>query len=192
MPGTVIGKVMLQGYPGSFARNSDCIIAARMVRNVAGDSGPSFGDPCVLVGSGTASINNTFQSVADYIAAARTNETFAMAVFAGVAVREVKTYETYSANMPSTGVYLPATLADVIERGSVVVVCNYGTPIAGGPVFVRTDTGAYAGVIGGFETGTSGDTDGATRVEITNAFWTTGLKDANNVCELTLVTRNLP
>lgn len=193
MPGTVIGVKMNQGYPGTFARNADCIIASRMVRNVAGDNGPNFGDPCVLIGSASAADNNTYQSVADFIAATRTAGTFTAALFAGIAVREVKTYQTYTVQpaggMPAIGGYLPGTPCDVLERGSASVVCNAGTPVAGGAVYLRIAAGTV-GVVGGFEY--RADTDSGKCVLLTNALWTTGLMDANNVCEMTILSRNLP
>ena len=194
MPGTAIGIRMNQGYPGTFSRNGDCIVNARMARTVTGDSGPSFGDPVVLIGSAAAADNNTYQSVADYVNAARTNGTFTAALFAGVAVREVKTYTTFtvqpSGEMGGIGGYSPGTPCDVLERGSVSVVCQYGTPVAGGAVYVRVAMGTGGSVIGGFEY--RADTDTSTCVLLTNAKWATGLMDANKVCELTIMNRNLP
>jgi hypothetical protein len=189
MPGTVIGQSMNLGYPGTYARNADCIISTRNVRTVTGDVGPSFGDPCVLIGSSDAA-NNTYQSVADFINSARTNGTFTAALFAGVAVREVKTFQSYLANMPTIGVYSPGQPCDVLERGSVSVVCNVGAPVAGGAVYIRIASGTTpAGyVIGGFEYRT--DTDSAACVLLTNCEWTTGNIDSNKMCELTIKSRN--
>jgi hypothetical protein len=157
-----------------------------MVKNVIGDSGPSFGDPMVL------NTDNTIQSVADFIAAARTNGTFTAALFLGVAVREIKTYEIYSASMPAVGGYAINSMADVLERGSISVICRVGTPVAGGAVYVRIAAGSEPSgyVIGGFEYRADTDTDSC--VLVTNAKWTTGLMDTNRVCELTILTRNLP
>lgn len=180
MPGKVIGTEMYVGFPGSFARNGDCVIAARTV--LATDSaGPDFGAPVVL------NSDNTISDVAVFIAG---GGTLAMATnFLGVAAREVKTAQTY---YPTATIdeYLPGMPADVIERGSVCVICKVGTPTAGGVVYIRnTLNGAIpAGVVGGFEA----SADGGNTTEITNARWSTGKMDANGVAEITLLTRNLP
>lgn len=186
MPGKAIGIQMNVGFPGTFARNADCIIASRMVKNVTGDSGPSFGDPCVL------NTDNTYQSVADFIAAGRTAGSFTAALFAGVAAREVKTYQSYSANMPQIGGYAINQLADVIERGTVAVVCNVGSPTAGGAVYVRitANSGVAGSVVGGFEF--RADDDSGKCILLTNCKWATGLIDSNKVAELAILTRNMP
>ena len=193
MPGTVIGISMNQGYPGTYSRNSDCIISNRLVRNlyVATDVGPSFGDPVILIGNGTSGDNNTVQSVADFVAAAGASGTFTASLFLGVAVREIKTFTSYTANMPTVGGYLPNQPCDVLERGSASVICRVGTPVAGGSVYIRIATGsAPAGyVIGGFEYRT--DTDSSSCVLLSNSYWTTGLMDSNKVCELTIAVRNV-
>ena len=185
MPGKVIGVSMNVGYPGSFARNSDCVIVSRLVKVVTGDTGVHFGDPVIL------DITNTVQAVSDFIAAP-TSGTFLATLFLGVGVREVKTYQTYAANMPDVGLYAPGQSCDVLERGSVSVICSVGTPVAGGAVYIRKANGSSPSgfVLGGFEYRVDDDTGSC--ILLTNAFWTTGLMDANKVCEMTIVERNLP
>ena len=171
MPGAAIGISMNYGYPGSFARNGDCIIMNRFVKSTDA-AGPSFGDPVILNTDNTYSV----------FGAAGT-----MAAFAGVAVREVRQASAYAA---IDGQYDPGQPCDVIERGSVSVVCRVGTPTAGGAVYVRTAVNAAipAGVVNGFETAA----DGGNTIQLTNCRWATGLKDANNVTELTIIGRNNP
>jgi hypothetical protein len=179
MPGTVIGTQMNLGYPGQFARNADCIIAARLVAS-ADASGPNFGSGVIL---------NSDNSVSDVAVAVAANKTVSMATFVGIAAREIKSFTTYNP-APTIGNYQPGQTCDHIERGSVSVQCLVGQPTPGGKVYLRTAlNGAIpAGIVGGFEA----NTDGGNSFQLTNAFWTTGQMDSNNVAELTLVNRNLP
>lgn len=107
--------------------------------------------------------------------------------FAGIAVREVKTNLTYVTN--ASGYYEPGKPCDVLERGSATIQVNNGTPTANGNVYVRIATNASIpnGVIGGFEAAA----DGVNTVLLSNVKFKTGLIDANNVAEVTLLTRNL-
>ncbi|GAB6170557.1 hypothetical protein JCM15765_03840 [Paradesulfitobacterium aromaticivorans] len=171
MPGQAIGIAMNLGYPGSFARNGDCIIMNRLVK-ATDAAGPAFGDPAVL------NTDNTYSK----FGAANVS-----ADLAGIAVREVKqTADYYS----SAGVYNPGEPCDVIERGNVAVLCNVGTPTAGGKVYVRitANVAIPAGVVGGLEAAA----DGVNTLELTNCKWATGKIDSNNVAELSILTRNKP
>jgi hypothetical protein len=142
-----------------------------MVKSTDTDS-INFGSPAIL------NSDNTYSNF---------GATGTAATFAGVAVREVKQTTDY---LSADGSYDPGQPCDVIERGSVTVVCNVGNPTAGGPVYVRiaANAGIPTGVVGGFEAAA----DGTNTVQITNAKWKTGKKDANNVTELTILTRNNP
>lgn len=173
MPGQVIGTSMNAGFPGSFARNGDCVIFPRPVKTAA-----------IPFGSGV--ILNTDNTVSKFGAAC------AFANFVGVAAREVKTMTAAYYPQPTIGQYEVGEICDVIERGSVSVVCNVGTPVAGGAVYIRiTANGAIPpGVVGGFEY--RADDDSGNCILITNAKWTTGFMDANKVSEITLLSRNLP
>lgn len=124
-----------------------------------------FGEPVIL------NSDNTYSK----FDAEGTSETFA-----GIAVREVKQATDYLA---ASGSYLPGELMDVVERGSVTVKCNAGTPTAGGKVYIRIAAGAI-----GFEAAA----DSTNTVEIKNARWKTGKLDANKVSELTILTRVNP
>lgn len=171
MPGKSIGVTMNAGYPGSFARNGDCIIMNRPVKSTDSNN-IAFGSPVIL------NSDNTYSAGLATLTA--TN-------FAGVAVREVKQSVDY---YNPAGAYKPGEPADVIERGNVSVVCNVGTPTSGGAVYVRiTANGSIpAGVVGGFEAAA----DGSNTVQLTNCKWATGIMDANKVTELSILNRINP
>lgn len=169
MPIQTIGTTLNIGYPGSFSRNADCIIASRVIKT-ADAAGPAFGDPVIL------NADNTYSK----FGAAHT-----ATQFAGVAVREVKQATDYM-NQGDV-VYRPGEQADAILRGAVCVKINNGVPAAGGTVYIRiAENGAIpAGVVGGFEA----VADGSNTVALTNAVFTTGQIDSNNVAEITILTR---
>lgn len=169
MAGSVIGTTMNIGYPGSFARNGDCVIVPRGVKSTDVVN-IGFGDPVVL------NTDNTYSKFGASNTAAQ---------FAGVGIREVKqTADYYS----PAGSYKPGESADAIVRGAVCVVCNVGTPTAWGNVYVRTVlNGAIpAGVVGGFEA----TADGTNTILLTNAKFNTGNMDVNKVVEIIITTRN--
>ena len=90
------------------------------------------------------------------------------------------------------GTYTVDSPCDVLQRGSISVICNVGTPTAGGGVYVRVTANAAipAGVIGGFEA--RSDTDDDKCIKLTNCKWTNGLIDSNKVAELTILERLNP
>lgn len=164
MPGSAIGITFPYGYPGSFAREADCIIRTRPVKAATADI--NFGDAVVLDSTGT------------WVKFGATN---VAADFAGVAIREVKQAQTY----PATGfAYKAGQAADVLQRGSISVVVNVGTPTAGGAVYIRVAANGGNTIIGGFEAAA----DGANTVTLTGVKWAGG-KDANNVAELVILDR---
>lgn len=169
MPGKVIGKTMNIGYPGSFSRNADCIIAARCVKT--DDEMPiNFGDPVVLNDDDTYSRFGEAHTADDFI---------------GIAIREVKQSTDY---FSPAGSYFPGQACDALMRGAVCVVVHNGTPKAGGKVYIRIKANAAYpnGVIGGIEAAA----DGANTIELANVRFTTGNMDGNNVAEITILTRN--
>lgn len=171
MPGAVVGKTLNYGYPGQVSRSADAIIENRFVKSSDTNS-IGFGAPVVL------NSDNTYSA---FLASGTA------ATFAGIAVREVKTNQTYVTN--ATGSYSPGNPCDVLERGSVMVQVNNGTPTANGTVYVRIALNGTipAGVIGGFEA----TADGANTIALTNVKFKTGLMDANNVAEVAILTRNM-
>ena len=174
MGGFAIGKTLNFGYPGNVSRSADAIIVNRPVQST--DTNPiPFGSPVVLNGNNTYSLFGASNTAAQ---------------FAGVAIREVKQATSYLSQPYGQTQYNPGDPCDVIERGSVTVTCNVGTPTAGGPVYIRValNSSIPQGVIGGFEAAA----DGTNTVELTNVVWKTGLMDANNTAEITILTRNKP
>jgi hypothetical protein len=171
MSGKAIGIQMNQGFPGTVAKSGDCVIANKLVGNSANID---FGMPVYADGLGGILLAGAL---------------FTMAEFVGIAVRNVKTPEVYNP-VPAMGYYAEGQNADVLERGEISVVCNYGTPLPGGAVYVRqTLNGAIpSGTLGGFEA----TLDGANQILLTNCKWSNGVIDANKVTALTVLTRNLP
>ncbi len=168
MPGAAIGKILGLGYPGNVARQADAIITQRPVK---GDP-ISFGDPVIL------NSDNTYTKFAATNTAAQ---------FAGIAVREVKQATDY---YPVGGNYKENEPCDVISRGTITIVCNVGTPTAGGSVYLRIAANAAIpnGVVGGFEAAA----DGTNTIELTNVKFTTGDIDADKVAEVTILTKLQP
>jgi hypothetical protein len=110
----------------------------------------AFGETFVL------NSNNTYSSVAQYI------KTGAGLIVAstpiGLAASNVNinpTYSTVGTNNVLTpgGVYTPASMMDGLVQGTINVSCNNGSPVAGGPVYLRVAlNGAIPnGVVGGLE-----------------------------------------
>lgn len=175
MPGTVIGKSLNYGYPGSVSRSADAIITNRPVKSSDTNHIP-FGAPVILNSDNTYSLAGA---------------SVTMSNFAGIAVREVKQSTSYITTGQGQADYAPGDPCDVIERGSVTVTCTEGTPTAGGAVYIVTAVGAGSvSAVGNFVATATPAGTGATAVQITNAQWKTGKIDANNTAELTLLTRN--
>lgn len=164
MPAKVIGTCLGLGYPGSYSRMSDCVIANRIAKeNIA------FGSPVVL------NEDNTYSP----FGAENTSDNFV-----GIAVREVKQQtDIYNVN----GIYNSGEPTDVLYRGSIVVEIKNGDPIAGKKVFVRIARNEEFpdSNIGDFEA----KADGTNTIELSNVKFTTGQKDANGVAEVTVLTR---
>lgn len=175
MPGSAVGIELNLGYTGTVSRSIDTIITPRVVKSVVTsgvETEPSilFGEPVLL------NVDNTYS---------RFGTTGTAATFAGIAVREVKQATDYYA---ASGSYLPGEIVDVLERGSMTVKCNVGTPTAGGKVYIRTIANAAIplGVIGQFEAAA----DSTNTIEITNLRWKTGKIDGNKIAEVTILTRS--
>lgn len=176
MPGKAIGIELNLGYPGTISRSVDTIITAKKLQSkIEGDKETAF-----PVAFGEAVVLNTDNTYS------RFGESNTAADFVGIAVREVKqTVDYYS----SSGSYLPNETMDVLNRGSITVNCNNGTPVAGGKVYIRIKENIALpnGVIGQFEAVADGDNT----VEIPNLKWTTGKLDKNKVAEATILTRTI-
>lgn len=194
MPGTAIGTQMGLGYPGTYARNGDCIIEARLITPTDG-VGPAFGNAVVLIQ------NSTGGYFSDAAAAITAGVTPVMTqgtngCFAGFAVREVQTLVSYAATQPITPLvqtYAPGQPCDVLLRGNISVVVKDPQAagyVAGGKVYLRVSTN------GTFPSAAVGDlepaADGVHTIQLTNVYLATGLADANSVTEVSVITRNIP
>lgn len=145
------------GFPGNVSRFGERVIAARPVIATA-TKNLNFGDPAVLIPNSTANLEDSYDSVADFVAAAAANIGLVAAYFAGMSVRNVKTQLTYPAGVtPGTqqvGYYSAGQMADVLERGSGTVVLSVGAPKSQDQVYTRVvlNGAVPAGVIGDYET----------------------------------------
>lgn len=166
MPGYAIGKSLNLGYEGNISRSIDDIVTARKAKGKI-----KFGQATIL------NSDNTYSPFGASNTAAQ---------FAGVAVREVKQAISYT---DASNAYEANERCDVISRGTVNVKVNNGTPTAGGKVYIRTAVNEDIpnGVVGGFEA----TEDTGKTVELTNAIFTTGKIDANEIAEITLLSRNI-
>jgi hypothetical protein len=182
--GTTIPVTTLNnGFLGNVSRIGKRTITARQVLSTSA-LGPKFGDPMVIVPDATG---GTYQSVADFITA---GGTFTAALFAGVAVREVKTNISFIAmetiGSGQIGSYAPGEIAEALEEGSITIKVNVTTGIVSqGQVFVRVSANGANTIVGGFES--AGDTTHT--VALTGVVWRTGVVDANGVAEITILNR---
>lgn len=183
MPGSVIGKSLNLGYAGKISRNVDNIINSKSVKSIP-DANSDETLKSIPFGKGVVlNTDNTYSLFGD----SGTGVSAAIAAnFAGIAVGEVKQMTTYG-NISSSGQYNPNEQCDVLQRGSTTVVCKDGTPVAGGTVHICTVAGG-AIAVGDFVCATN-PTGGGTAVALSNIKWTTGKKDANGICEVTILNR---
>lgn len=174
--GTAYTSLSVQALANT-VQAGDSIVIGAAGQTVTASADAATGATTIDVNSFTA---NAAYATGTAVAASNTPSQFA-----GVAIREVKQATDY---YPVTNSYQPGQRCDVLERGSVTVTCQLGSPTAGGPVYVRIATNANYpnAVIGGFEA----QADGSNSVQLTNAQWKTNQIDGNNVAEMTLVTRN--
>lgn len=173
MSGKAIGLSFNYGFQGAVSRTPDCVIEAKPV--AATSANIAFGKPVAL------NADNTFS--------APTSVAITAANFAGVAVSIVKQLNAYTVAQDSTqaGFYAPDEMADVIQRG-IVAVKVFGSPTAGGNVYVRTVVnGAFPDeVVGDFRAAA----DGGNTVQLTNCSWNTGIVDGNGITELKIKSIN--
>jgi len=150
------GKVLTwtNGWPGTISRSIDDIIES--IVNGEATASIAFGTPVALY---NGAVINPSADHYDII---------------GIAVRTVKTEETYGGGDPA---YKAKEMVDVLKRGTVSVLVSNGSPSAGGKVYVVKATGAIR---------TSADSSNT--VEMANWKFKGG-KDANNVAEIVLTER---
>lgn len=172
MGGSAIGLNLINGFPGAIARHGDEVIKSRPVHASAVIP---FGSPVVLYVSGGASDGTVVPFGASNVSAD----------FAGIACRRVKQATSFATE--NFGQYTDLDVADIMERGSIMVVCLTGDPTPGGDVYIRTvlNTIDYPDAkVGDIEA----MSDSTNSVKITNCKFA-GEKDANNVVELVILQR---
>lgn len=180
---TIPVTTMNNSFLGAITRIGKRTVVARQILSTSA-TGAKFGDPLVIVPDNEG---GKYQSVADFIAA---GGTFAANLFAGVAVREVKTNLSY-VSMQNIGVgqigsYAPGEIAEGLEEGSCGVKVNVSTGIISqGPVYIRIGANGPNTIIGGFESAP----DSTYTVELAGVVWRTGVIDANGVAEITILNR---
>ncbi len=125
------------GFPGTISRQGERVVSARQHLSTS-PANLSFGEAAVIVPDATG---GTFQSAAAFLAAAVANVATVAAQFAGIAIREVQTMLTYPAGqtpgLQQVGYYAAGAMAEVLERGSIVVPIKAGTPQSQGAVYLR-------------------------------------------------------
>lgn len=170
MTGKAIGISMNFGYPGNYSRTPDDVVASRQLK---GDAAVPFGAAVVL------NSDNTYSPVSAATTAGQ---------IAGIALRIVKQAVSYANQNVSE--YNPGEMMSALERGAATVVCNVGTPTAGGKVYIRVkaNTSIANGVVGGFEAAA----DTTNTIEVPNMRWTNGYLDATRIAEVTILTRVNP
>jgi hypothetical protein len=150
MPATVIGvKGLSLGFVGNISNEGYSLRTAREVEPTDTLS-VAFGETFVL------NTDNTYSSVKSYLGKGAGTISSLSAV--GIAASNVNinpTYNTVGTNDVLTpgGVYAPGSMMDGLVQGTINVSCNYGTPTAGGAVYMRlaVNSAVPNGVIGGLE-----------------------------------------
>ncbi len=166
MGGTTIGTSLNFGFPGTVSRTMpQPVIENKVVKSNSANIG--FGIAVVL------NTDNTVSSPESVVLTA--------ANFAGVAAAVTKQQNAYPPN-DLNGEYTALEPCDIIQQGIVSVLCQKGTPTAGGAVYARIVASTEFPLleIGGFEA----EADGSQTVALTNCVWNTNVKDANGVAEL--------
>lgn len=117
------------------------------------------------------------------------------AVFAGIAVREVKSQlgYPYTPGATQVGQYLPGQQVGILVRGTITVKVTVGAPVRTGPAYLRAivNGGIPAGLLGDLEANPDGNNNIllAGIPTIADANFKTGNLDSNNLTELTFLSR---
>lgn len=172
----VIGTDLCFGFPGTISSHADEISTSRALKS---NSDPvPFGSPVALNNDGTVSKFGAGHTADD---------------FAGFAKRKVKQARSFEEEQ--FGKYYPNEMVDILERGSMSVICPTGTPTAGGAVYIRVLANAtdYPNAqVGDIEAvADSATVENVTtnyNILIPNCRFKCG-KDSNNVTEITIIER---
>lgn len=172
MGGSAIGLDLKYGFVGAIARHGDEVIKSRPVHS--GANPISFGAPVVLYANAGA----TDGTIVGFGASNTAVD------FIGVACRKVKQPTNFVDE--NFGKYYDTDICDVMERGSISVLCPTGNPQPGGTVYIRTALNAnYPNAqIGDFEA----VADAGNQITLSNAKFY-GFKDADDVVELVILER---
>lgn len=149
----------------------------------------------IPAGAQITAVSGTTITISIAATASASGVSIFVAVFGGIAVREVKTQLTFPITPGSslTGNYLPGQMCEALVRGSITVKIPVGTPITDGVVYVRrvVNGGIPAGLLGDLEAAADG-TNMIALAPVNNlplVVFKTGVLDANNVSEITLLSR---
>ena len=168
MAGKVIGKTLPFGFRGNPSRSPDTIIEPFVN---TGSANIEYGEPVVYDPS-TKGVRK--------IASTDTGSV----LIVGIAVRRIG--QPY-ADDPQGYYYKQYDMVDVLVRGSIMVELAAATSIAAhGAVYVRNGSGGSSKPAGGIVCASDTDT-----VQMPNAVFATGEYDANNIAEITILTRSI-
>lgn len=182
MGGTAIGTDFNFGFPGAIARHGEELVKSRPVST--GATAIPFGSPVVLHASGGVTDGTVEAFGASNVADD----------FIGIACRRIK--QATGAGDVNFGKYYDTDICDILERGSIMVLCPTGNPQPGGAVYIRVlaNAGDYPDAqVGDIEAVSDTDDDGNgnttyNNLLIPNCKWR-GTKDSNNVAELVILER---
>lgn len=168
MAGKVIGKTLPLGFRGNPSRSPETIIDSFVN---TGSANIEYGEPVVY--------DPTTKGVRK-IASTDTGSVLII----GIAVRRVG--QPY-VDDPKGYYYKQHDMVDVLIRGSITVELAAVTSLAAhGAVYVRNGSGGSSKPAGGIVCASDTDT-----VLIPNAVFTVGEYDANNIAEITILTRSI-
>jgi hypothetical protein len=196
MPATVIPVTGLYlGFVGNISNEGYSLRSARQV-NPTDTNSIAFGESLVL------NSNNTYSSVKTFIQGGGSVTPSSAVGLAASNVNINPAYNVqgteqsaYSSDFTPGGVYLPGQICDALVQGTINVVCNNGTPTAGGAVYLRTatDSAIPAGVIGGLEAEADPNPITSITITTTNASATATASSATGLeVGMTVVSANLP
>lgn len=182
MPGSAIGVNLSLGYAGKVSRNGTNKINARQVKSILDGNGT---ETMVAIPFGKATVTNTDNTYSLFGASGVGVSSAVYANFGGIAVSEVKQSMTYGYGPNvSVGQFEPNSTCDVLQAGTTTVICTEGTPTANGLVYLVTVAGTVAAVGDFVATPTP---NGGTAVQVVNARFTNGKKDASGITEIVLL-----
>ena len=168
MAGKVIGKTLPFGFRGNPSRNPDTIIDSFVN---TGSANIEYGEPVV------------FDPATKGVRKLKTTDSGTVKII-GIAVRRVG--QPY-VDSPMGYYYKPHDMVDVLIRGSIMVELAATTGIAAnGAVYARNGSGGDDKPAGGIVCASGGDT-----VQVPNAVFAIGEHDANNIAEITILTRSI-